>query len=251
MTRWLCWTGLAALPLAAQSLTQVPADQLPPLPTYTIKRAVKPPAIDGQIKPGEWDAADPLNLTFWWPQQTGPKQQTTVRLLWDDQYLYLSYDCVDQDITARYTQRDDPTYKDDCCEIFIAANPQQHPRSYIGLEMNARAVMYDYAMTFGGPLYRRFDLTGYLLATHIDGTLNMRGDVDRGWQLEVAVPFTNFDDFTTKLPPRPGDTWRAQICRWDGTEPDRALSLWTHSGRKSPDPHNPERFGNLVFAGTP
>jgi len=85
------------------------------------------------------------------------------------------------------------------------------------------------------------------LATWLDGTLNVRGDDDYRYQLEVRVPFTNFLDLTGKLPPEPGTQWRAQLNRWNGVEPDRALCLWTHSGRKTSDPHNPDRFGTLVF----
>ncbi|NUP99477.1 MAG: carbohydrate-binding family 9-like protein [Armatimonadetes bacterium] len=246
--RCLLLLAALALPVSAQ-LTQIPAEELPPLPTYHIKRAVKPPLIDGQLSPGEWDRAETVDLEFWWPKQTGPRERTTVRLLWDDVALYVGYDCVDTDLTAIYTQRDDPTYKDDVCEIFLMADPRRKPTSYIGLEMNARAVMYDYAYAIGAALFRRYDLSGWLLATRLDGTLNMRGDTDRGFQLEVAVPFRNFDDLTSPLPPPPGTTWRAQICRWNGTEPHRALSLWTHSGRTAADPHNPERFGTLVFDG--
>lgn len=245
------WAGLVAclvVPASAQ-LTQLPADQLPPLPTYHIKRSAKPPIIDGQLAPGEWEAAETVDLQFWWPKQTGPRERTTVRLLWDDNALYAGYDCVDTDLTAVYTQRDDPTYKDDVCEIFLMAEPRRRATSYVGLEMSARAVMYDYAYSIGSALWRRFDLTGWLLATRLDGTLNMRGDTDRGFQLEVCVPFRNFDDLTTQLPPAAGTTWRAQICRWNGTDPNRALSLWTHSGRIGADPHNPERFGTLIFDG--
>ena len=220
---------------------------LPPLPTYHIHRAPRPIAIDGRIDPAEWQAAETVELTSWWPKQTGLRQKTTVRLLWDDVFLYVSYDCVDQDITAHYQNRDDPTYKDDCCEIFIAPHPGK-PSTYFGFEMNARAVMYDYVYAYAaGTLFRRWDLPYYQLMTGLDGTLNMRGDVDRGWQLEVAIPFSGLDDLTDV--PKPGKIWKAQICRWDGTEPDRVLSLWCHSGRKSPDPHNWERFGSLVFDG--
>ncbi|MCK5803353.1 MAG: carbohydrate-binding family 9-like protein, partial [Lentisphaeria bacterium] len=216
-----------------------------------VRRVVKPVAVDGVLAPGEWDHAVPLVLTHWWPKQTGVKQKTTVRLLWDDEALYVCYQCEDVDITAVLENRDDPTYNEDCCEIFIMPNPTRKPTAYIGLEMSARGVLFDYFCSSGVALLKRFDLQDCALMTKIDGTLNARGDRDKGWVLEVRIPFANFDGLTRPTPPAPGAEWRVQLCRWDGVAPDRALSLWTNSEAKTPNPHRPDRFGWLVFAAPP
>src|SRR3712207_8346274 len=50
-----------------------------------------------------------VNLQFLWENQTGAKQATAARLLWDDENLYVSYDVVDADINAVFLNRDDPT----------------------------------------------------------------------------------------------------------------------------------------------
>jgi hypothetical protein len=64
------------------------------VPRYEVKRA---PAV---------------TLQFLWESQTGAKQMTRARLLWDAQALYVGFDADDADITARFEQRDDPTYRD-------------------------------------------------------------------------------------------------------------------------------------------
>jgi Carbohydrate family 9 binding domain-like len=89
--------------------------------------------------------------------------------------LYVGYDCEDTDIVALFTERDDPSYRDDAVEIFINAKPEQ-TGAYFGLEMNAHGVQ------------------GVRLASFVDGTLNMRGDKDKGWSLEVAIPWVNFEE---------------------------------------------------------
>jgi hypothetical protein len=66
-------------------------------------------------------------------------------------------------------------------------------------------------------------------------------------ELEVAIPWANFEELGKKLPPESGVTWTANLNRWDGTEPNRRLSLWSNSGLERPSPHNPDRFGRLVF----
>jgi hypothetical protein len=101
--------------------------------------------VDGKLDEKAWQAADPMVLIFPWESRTGAKQKTTVRVLWDDQNLYIGYECEDVDITAQFTERDDPTYRDDAVEAFLNPRPSQTD-VYFGLEMNARAVLYDYVV---------------------------------------------------------------------------------------------------------
>jgi hypothetical protein len=97
----------------------------------------------------------------------------------------------------------------------------------------------------GGHLFKPFDLRGVQLATFIDGSLNMRGDKDNGWSLEVAIPWTNFEGLAQR--PTAGTIWTANINRWDGVEPNRRMSNWSNPMQPTPNPHVPARFGQLVF----
>jgi hypothetical protein len=107
-------------------------------------------------------------------------------------------------------------------------------------------VLYDYVSIKSAQyVLKRFNLQGVQLATFIDGTLNARGDRDKGWSLEVSIPWANFEELARR--PQPGDVWTATFNRWDGVEPDRRLSMWVDPLDPSPNPHHPERFGDLVF----
>jgi hypothetical protein len=214
------------------------------VPRYEVRRAAAPLNIDGKLDEKAWQAAAPIELMFPWDSQTGAKQKTIAKLLWDDQYLYVGYECEDTDIVAVFTERDDPTYRDDAVEIFINPMPTQ-TTIYFGLEMNARAVLYDYLMYNARYTFKRFNLQGVKLVSNIRGTLNMRGDTDSGWTLEVAIPWENFEEFSKR--PENGTVWTANLNRWDGVEPNRRLSMWSNSLLKTPNPHAPARFGQLVF----
>ena len=216
-----------------------------PLPTYQVKRASHPIVVDGKLDDPAWKAAGTVEFLFPWGFQTGAKQKTVARLLWDDNFLYVGYDSEDTDILAHYTERDDPTYKDDAVEIFINPDPTQ--TFYYGTEMNARAVLFDYFYVFPKMLLKRLNFSGVQLATDIRGTLNQSGDKDQGWSLEVAIPWSNFAELAKKLPPEPGSFWTANMNRWDGTEPNRRLSQWSDSSLEKADPHYPARFGKLMF----
>ncbi|HEY4084908.1 MAG TPA: carbohydrate-binding family 9-like protein, partial [Bryobacteraceae bacterium] len=123
----------------------VPAFCQSPVPRYEVKRASSAITVDGKLDDKAWDTANKIELIFPWAAQTGAKQKTTARVLWDDNNLYVSYECEDADITVTHTQHDDPTYLDDAVEIFINPLPSQ-TSVYYGLEMNASAVLYDYVM---------------------------------------------------------------------------------------------------------
>src|SRR4051812_10652562 len=177
-----------------------------PIPRYEVKRAPSPPTIDGKLDDAAWaQASPPIVLQFLWDSQTGAKQKTAARLLWDAQALYIGFDADDADVTARFLQRDDPTYRDDAVEVFINPDPKQEV-VYYGFEMNARGVLYDYLNYNSRTLFKRFDATGVTIATAVRGTLNDSKDVDNGWSLEVAIPWPNFEELSRR-PPAAGAVW--------------------------------------------
>jgi hypothetical protein len=217
-----------------------------PIPRYEVRRAASPIAIDGRLDEAAWtNAAAPVTLQFLWESQTGAKQLTSGRLLWDAQALYVGYDAEDADINARFTQRDDPTYRDDAVEIFINPDPTQETL-YYGFEMNARGVLYDYLNYNSRTLFKRYDATGVQIATSIRGTLNDRSDTDNGWSLEAAIPWANFEELSRR-PPVAGSVWKANFNRWDGVEPNRRMSIWSDPQNTNSWPHVPSRFGEIVF----
>ena len=124
--------------------------------------------VDGKPNDPAWKNAAVVEFQFPWDFQTGAKQKTTARILWDDDNLYIVYDCEDSDVVAHYDKRDDPTYKDDAVEIFIY--PGKNRNLYYGLEMNARGTLYDYFYIFPQLLMKRLDLVGVQLATNIRGS---------------------------------------------------------------------------------
>ncbi|MCX7280819.1 MAG: carbohydrate-binding family 9-like protein [Alphaproteobacteria bacterium] len=169
-----------SLTMVAPALGQVQRHNLAPIPTYEVHRAKISPRIDGKLDDAAWQAAKPVTFVFPWTDQTGKKQKTVARLIWDSENLYVAYECEDSDITAVYTQHDDPTYKDDAVEIFIA--PPGVKNLYLGLEMNARAILYDYLYPFPQRIIKNYNLPGVRVAVSSLGTLNKSSDQDHGTQ---------------------------------------------------------------------
>ena len=97
---------------------------------YTIRRATSPVAIDAKLNEASWErafAASPFHFNWW---SAGEKEQTDVKMLWDDQNLYVAYYCHDRHISAKVTERHGPVSKDDCVEIFLSPNPAKVDNYY-------------------------------------------------------------------------------------------------------------------------
>ncbi|MBM3776431.1 MAG: hypothetical protein FJW37_14905 [Acidobacteria bacterium] len=238
MSAWSFALGLAAGGWAF-------AGQLPPIPRYDAGRAGSKIVVDGRLDEPAWKPASAVELQFPWKQQTGPMQKTTVRLLWDNEFLYAGFDAQDRDILAHLDRRDDLTYQDDCVEVFINPDPAQS--YYYGIEINAKGTFLDYFYAYPTTFIRHLDFVGIQVATHVRGTMNQTGDLDDGWTTEAAIPWRNFDEVARKLPPAVGTLWKINFNRWDGAEPRRRFSVWSDTGRPNPDPHNPARFGEVYF----
>jgi len=169
-------------------------------------------------------------------------------MVWDDQFLYVSYECEDAHISAAHTERDSPVYEDDCVELFTAPSPSQ-PNNYFNIEMNVNRAILDqhHPRGPGRSQTQNWNAVGIQIATTVDGTLNQDTDTDRGWVLEVAIPFSNFAEVTGTSRPREGDIWHLNLNRLGGnTNPQ--YSQWSPGKTSQPAFHTPDTFGRVTFS---
>jgi hypothetical protein len=214
-------------------------------PEYTCYRAAKPIVVDGRLDDASWQGAAAIPLV-WADSGAQPRQPTTVRLLWDDQYLYVAFECQDDDIWGVTTERDKDIYNQEVVEVFVDDDCDDH--SYIEIEVNPlNAVLDLFVLNRGGPIRGLWgwDSPGLLTAVYVDGDPTRRGTADRLWAVELAIPMSDFMT-APHLPPRPGDVWHANVYRIDRAESGDEYTAWSPPGRINY--HTPERFGRLVFS---
>ena len=99
-------------------------------------------------------------------------QSTTARLLWDDDNLYIIYECVDPYLDAEVTAHDGPVYQEDAVEIFATPNAAV-PGNYYGYEMNINGTLLDYIAFDGGKertkaIHPSWQSEGVVIATTYD-----------------------------------------------------------------------------------
>lgn len=212
---------------------------------YVCHRASRPIIVDGELSDPPWQGTPAVKLVT---LVTGaePRQATTARLLWDDDYLYVAFHCEDTDIWGLTSQRDQAIYEQEVVEIFVDADCDGH--GYVEIEVNPLNAVLDLFMLLRGNRARGlwdWDSEGLRTAVIVDGDPTRRGTSDRSWSVEMAIPMADF--FTAPhLPPSPGDLWHFNLYRIDRAEEGDEYQAWSPVGRVNN--HTPERFGRLVFS---
>lgn len=221
-------------------------------PVYKVSRAREPINVDGRMDEATWKNAEIQSFNYFYRgDKPFEKQNSKFRMLWDDENLYLFYECEDTSLTARETKPDGRPYLDDCAEFFCLPIPDSL-NFHFGFEININRAIYDYVMLWKYYNNRHFFVPGYNPSFKVeviyDGTLNNDKDKDKMWQMEFAIPFTAFSNFSGR--PKSGVKWAFQAVRQDRNfVDDRFRSTSTlfpiYDIRK--DVHQPSRFGLMEF----
>lgn len=250
-------TALLALAVACGP----PAEKTPPsqrvqdppaeVPSCTVLKASGPIVVDGLLNESDWQQAPTIEFAFPWDDVTAvPAQSTVARMLWDEENLYIIYECVDPYLDSEVTEKDGPVYEEDAVEIFVTPNADD-VSAYFGYEMNINGALLDYMAFKGGEertenIHFEWENEGVQIATTHKGTLNDHSDTDEGWILEIAIPMDNFRHLGGTIPPQDGDLWRLNLNRTKGDKGQ--FSMWSDSHTPVADFHRSLYFGKATFS---
>ena len=253
---------------------------------YTAYRTESPIHIDGNLDKVCWQQA-PRSPRFSDLISGRPTlHDTRAAVLWDDQYLYVGYWIEEPFLEATLTERDSLIYENNDVELFIAG-----PDAYYEFEMNALGTIYEVFYiweeaydrsgynaipefardtpgihVFDGvgfqphPRgkrigYAKWDFPGLKSAVQLDGTLNHHADRDRGWTVELALPWEGMKRLAMpdqrSLPPKNNDVWRIDFSRFNQYKeapPANDSSGWIWSPHGVWDSHIPELFTFIHFS---
>ena len=240
MKRLLLLLALA-LPLTAYARSSAPV--------YDARRTTDRIKIDGKLTESAWKKAAPssefvdIRGTEW----PAPTKSTTVRMVWDDDFLYVGATLVEDNITGSITAHDDIIYHDNDFEVFI--DPFGDGKLYYEIENNALGTVMDLLMekpySDDGQFIMSWDCKGLKLAVSMDGTLNNANDSDRAWYVEMAIPFDALH--RGFLDPRQQKVWRMNFSRIEWLKEGGPEENWVWSPTGVVDIHIPERWGYVTF----
>ena len=168
-----------------------------------------------------------------------------MRMLWDDDNLYISAVLEEPDVKAKVSERDDIVYHDNDFEVFL--NPYGDSKLYYEFETNALGTVMDLLMDKpykqGGTYIMTWDFPGLKNAVKVQGTLNKSSDTDTGWSVEIMIPFDGLkrggDD------PRKNKEWKANFSRVEWLTKPEENWVWAPTGVV--DIHIPDKWGTIRF----
>ncbi|HEY1190402.1 MAG TPA: carbohydrate-binding family 9-like protein, partial [Gemmata sp.] len=231
MLRVLCWFGTVA---PAVVLSLVPGatsagaaaddapEAWPPPKGYVCHRATGPIVIDGDLTGAEWSAAlwtDEF-VDIEGDKKPKPRFRTRVKMLWDDEALYIAAELEEPHVWATLKDHDAVIFHDPDFEVFI--DPDGDTHTYGELELNALNTTWDLLLTKpyrdSGRALNGWEIIGLKTAVQVRGTLNDPRDKDTGWTVEIKWPWKGLKELApVAVPPKDGDQWRINFSRveWD------------------------------------
>ncbi len=258
----------------------------------TCHRASGPIAIDGDLSKPAWRSLPRSSRFVDMVSGEAALYDTRVACQWDEASFYVAYWVEEPQVRATLTERDSFVWHDNDVELFVAGDD-----CYYELELNAFGTVYEAffvwqdALRRGGrfdrpelDLYSRkvdllggfqdasrfgrhprgarwafldFDLAGLQSAVRVDGRINDPASVDRGWTVELALPWAGlaflFDG--RRLPPAEGETLRCDFSRFEALrvhgQPLPENPGWSLNAHGVYDSHVPESFSVVHFSDRP
>lgn len=250
---------------------------------YTCCRVNEPIRVNGLLEKPSWQLAEKSPRFVDLVSGKTVALDTRAALLWDDENLYVAFWVQEPDIQATLTERDSLIWNDNDVEIFIAGQD-----CYYEFEINAFGTVFEVlyvwqdAYTHGSRFdvpeldlltqkvevlgggydyrthprkgrwaFREWDMQGMQSAVKINGTINKSDDIDEGWTVELAFPWSGMKLLAgdKSLPPRNGDVWRMDLSRFQKFR-DRDSTInpgWAWNTHGTYDSHIPELFTYIHF----
>jgi len=171
----------------------------------------------------------------WRGELADPHRATEVRLLWNEETLFLRFSARYRELhvfpDARADGWRDELWERDVAEAFLQPNAGDE-RVYKELEVSPNGYWIDLHISHGKKEEMRSGLRRRVA----------QNAAARTWSAELAVPMRSL---TPALDPK--RSWRANFFRVEGKTEPRFYSAWSPTMTQKPNFHVPEAFGWLVF----
>jgi hypothetical protein len=233
---------------------------------YKARMAKRPIKVDGKLNEHDWKQAVLISdfEDIEGASKPKPAFSTTVKMMWDSQYLYIGAVLEEPHLWGTLKKHDDIIYRDHDFEVFI--DPMGDGEQYFEIEINVLGTIMDLFMNKpykkGGTFDMEWNTTGIQSKVIANGTINDNTDIDSSWTVEMAIPFTAISRNNRIASPSTTNPWRINFSRvqWtleqDGKSYRKKLNQnnkpisehnWVWNPTGVIDMHVPVKWGYLLF----
>ena len=233
--------------------------------TYVCYKTKTPVIIDGKMDESSWENTDwtQLFVDIEGNKKPDPYFETRLKMLWDEKYFYFGAILEEPHVWATLTTRDAVIFKDNDFEIFL--DPDGDTHNYYELEVNAFETEWDLILI--KPYHDQakvavdsWDIPGLITKVHVDGSLNDPSDIDKGWSVEIAIPWKALEECAPNFHPQESEQWKVNFSRvqWEVeiiknqyVKTDAPEHNWVWSPQGLIYMHMPELWGIVQFTQAP
>jgi hypothetical protein len=179
--------------------------------------------VDGKLDEAAWKTAPAtgpfVDVGTGKPNSSFPVNGSA-KLAWDDTNLYVAMEVTDPDIVGGFpkTAKDPHLWEKDTVEVMIDPDGDGDNADYYEIQVNPQNLVFDTQYdTYNAPKtepagpFGHQDWSAKLKsAVVVDGTLDKPGDKDKGYVVEMAIPWSSFTKAKAS-PPKTGDQWRVNF----------------------------------------
>lgn len=187
---------------------------LTPEAPYICHQATGPITLDGILNEPAWQQAQVIDRFYLFaPKDAMNPSATSVRMLHDDDTLYVAFECEDDDVWSFTSEPDGDLWNGDVVEVFI--KPDKDKLSYAEFVVSPNGVLFDaWHASRGGGGAKRFRgwSSGAKAASSVTGTDGRWDDNDTGFRVELAIPLGAITDAVGQIDTR---GWTFGAFRYD------------------------------------
>lgn len=208
------------------------------IPIHKTKKQI---IVDGNLSDWETPFSGPFVV-----HNSGEKatQNTFVSLSWNEENLYIAYNCTDSKIIGTLQKKDSQIFQtDDLVEIFL--DPDGNGQNYIEVGVNAFSTNYDLLLKCisqecgGWKTVIDFDIQGIETISKIN---------PEGYTVEIKIPFSNLEKIKSGnfQKPKTGSKWKGNTFRIDYGNTTEYTALQPYKSLKFGF-HQPAEFAVFEF----
>ncbi|MEX0316153.1 MAG: carbohydrate-binding family 9-like protein [Allomuricauda sp.] len=234
--------------------------------SYVAYKTIDAIQVDGKADESSWANAPWSDLFIDIEGVKKPTYDTRMKMLWDENNVYFFAQMEEPHVWGDITKHDAVIFHNNDFEIFL--DPEADVHGYYELEWNVLNTVWDQYITApyraGNETINGWEALGMQSAVSIQGTLNDPTDVDKGWSIEIAIPFTDLRTgyYQNNVPKN--HFWRVGFSRvnWDHDISDGKYSRkkdpktgklsheynWVWSPQYVINMHEPEHWGYVYFS---